>query len=123
MSGITFDEAVDRILDEDDRYAREAYVFVQLALDFWRRHHGEEETRHITGPQLCVGVRDLALAQYGPFAPEVLGHWGVGRGEDVGEIVYNLIRHGMMSRSEEDRREDFHGVMEYDESMATEHRW
>jgi len=119
----SFDEGVDGIRKEDPRYSREAYVFIQLALDFYREHHGDETTTHITGPELLRGVRELAMAQYGPMARQVLNHWGLQRGEDVGDVVYNLIRHGLMSSSDEDEIEDFHGIMVFDDSMNREFSW
>jgi len=119
-----FEEVLDEVLEEDPRYAREAYVFVQLALNHYReRHAPEEEPAHVTGPELLVGVRELALDQYGPLARTVLNNWGLQDGSDVGEIVYNLIRHHLMSKSDDDRREDFDGVMRFDESMDREYGW
>lgn len=118
----SFEAIVEEILGRDPRYAREAYLFVQLALDFYREKEGENAERtHITGPELLRGVRGLAFDQYGPLARTVLNHWGLMRGSDVGEVVYNLIDHELMSRSDSDRKEDFDGVMEFDESMEREY--
>ncbi|NNF06833.1 MAG: hypothetical protein HKN21_08730 [Candidatus Eisenbacteria bacterium] len=120
----TFDEVVESILNNDSRYSREAYVFVQLALDFYREKIGKDETlTHITGPELLSGVRGLAYEQYGPLARTVLNHWGLKRGEDVGEVVYNLIEYKLMSQSENDLKEDFHGVMFFDDSMDQDYKW
>lgn len=119
-----FDEILDEVLERDPRFAREAYVFVQMALDFYRRRHGLAGTRrHVTGQELLRGVRELALEQYGPLARTVLNHWGLTRGEDVGDIVYNLIEAGAMSKSDKDRKEDFAGVMSFDESLDREQDW
>ena len=46
-----------------------------------------------------------------------------GFGEDVGEIVYNLIGVGLMAKTDEDSREDFDGVMAFDETMDQETSW
>jgi uncharacterized repeat protein (TIGR04138 family) len=53
----------------------------------------------------------------------VLNAWGLQAGEDVGEIVYNLIRAGLMSKTDEDRKEDFSGVMKFDEGLDREAHW
>ena len=120
----SFEEILDGILDKDSRYAREAYVFVQLALNFHRERYGQEgESAHLTGPQLLRGVRELAVEQYGPLARTVLNTWGLLTGSDVGEIVYSLIRDGLLSKTDDDHREDFDGVMRFDDSMDRETGW
>ena len=37
--------------------------------------------------------------------------------QDFGEIVYNLIEIGEMTKSESDRREDFNDVYEFDDAF------
>jgi uncharacterized repeat protein (TIGR04138 family) len=103
---------------------REAYLFVQASLDYYQQRHASgRPAEHITGPDLLRGVRELALSEYGPMAHLVLNHWGLQCGEDVGEVVYNLIDVGLMTKTQEDRREDFAGVMVFDEAMARESTW
>lgn len=119
-----YDTELDRILDTDSRYSRQAYFFVQRALQFFREKYGDErEGGHIRGEQLLTGVRELALAEFGPMARSVLNTWGLHEGEDVGEIVYNLIRVGLMSKTEDDQLEDFAGVMKFDDGMDSEAVW
>jgi len=119
-----YEKTLDRVLEEDPRYTREAYLFIQAALDFYqRRHRGGRIREHLTGPDLLRGIRELAILEYGPMARSVLNHWGLERGEDVGEMVYNLIGVGLMAKTEEDRREDFDGVMAFDETMDQETSW
>ena len=119
-----YERTLDTVLVRDARYGRDAYFFVQAALDFYqRRHRSGRRTEHVTGSDLLHGVRELALAEYGPMAHLVLNHWGLKGGEDVGEVVYNLIDAGLMTKTEEDRREDFAGVMVFDEAMASESTW
>lgn len=120
----TFEEAMDSVLEKDSRYARSAYVFVQRSLDFYRqRYGGHGEAGHLHGRELLRGVRELALVEFGPMAKTVFESWGLRRGEDVGEIVYNLIEVGLMTKTEEDSREDFHGVMDFGESLDSEADW
>ena len=118
------EDLLDRVLASDSRYRREAYLFTQRALHYYRQEHGERgETAHITGSELLVGVRELALIEFGPMARLVLESWGVTRGEDVGEIVYNLIEAGLMSKTPEDSKEDFAGIMTFDETLDRESSW
>ena len=49
------------------------------------------------------------------MALTVLNEWGLERGEDVGNIVYNLIETGYFGKNEGDSIEDFAGGYEFDE--------
>lgn len=75
----------------------------------------DSDSRHITGQQLCIGLREYAIQRYGMLAPVVLRHWNVLRTEDFGRIVYRLIDVGLMSRTPDDSLTDFAGVYEFDE--------
>ncbi|RLS94054.1 MAG: hypothetical protein DWI11_05790 [Planctomycetota bacterium] len=108
-------------------YPLEAYEFLQQGLQHTvqRMHatqsvHANEPFRggHITGQQLCFGLRDLAISQYGFLAPAVLAHWRVQRTGDFGTMVYTLIEAGLMSRNEQDRLEDFGNVYDFDEAFS-----
>jgi uncharacterized repeat protein (TIGR04138 family) len=119
-----YEQALDRVLRKDQRYSREAYMFIQAALNYFQRRHRQGRIReHVSGPELLKGIREYAILEYGPLARSVLNHWGIERGEDVGEMVYNLIGVGLMAKTPEDRREDFDGVMAFDETMDQETSW
>ena len=51
------------------------------------------------GPELLGGVRDLALQEFGLMARTVFRMWGVNSTADFGEIVFNLIDAGLMSKT------------------------
>lgn len=106
---------VERIVREDPRYPEKAYHFVLSALH--RVISGLGEPRHISGAELSHGVRDLAIAEYGPLARTVLGHWNIVATEDIGEIVFNLLDRGILARTEEDSKADFAGVFDFDEAF------
>jgi uncharacterized repeat protein (TIGR04138 family) len=76
--------------------------------------------RHVTGQDLCHALRHLALDQYGYLAKLVLANWGIHKTGDFGEIVYNLIKIGKMSKSDNDRRADFDDVFEFDQAFVRE---
>ncbi len=82
---------------------------------------GEEDSRHVSPQQLCLGLRDLALKRYGLLAPTVLRRWGIRRTDDFGVIVYAMIDRKEMRCSDEDRIDDFAGVFDFDEAFAPEH--
>lgn len=98
---------------KDPRYKPEAYIFVHDALGHtWARL---DERRHVTGRELLEGIKDLALKRYGRMAKAVLNSWGVKTTDDFGAIVFNLVGAGLLSKTEEDRVEDFHDVYDFDE--------
>ena len=106
-------------------YPQEAFQFVRQGLTHTSAVvHGEGEAagegaeRHVSGGQLCLGLRDYAIKQYGLLARTVLAHWGITRTEDFGRIVFALIDAGIMRKSAEDCLEDFQGVFEFDEAFS-----
>ena len=98
---------------KDPRYKPEAYIFVHDALGHtWARL---DERRHVTGRELLEGIKDLALKRYGRMAKAVLNSWGVKTTDDFGAIVFSLVDAGLLSKTPEDRVEDFHDVYDFDE--------
>jgi uncharacterized repeat protein (TIGR04138 family) len=118
MQRMEFNEAVEAILEKDDRYDSDAYAFLRDALDFTLKSVDEEvrsENRHVDGEQLLAGFRDYALEEFGPMAITVLDEWGIRRSDDVGEMVFNWIEAGVFGKSEADNRDDFIGVFDFAE--------
>ena len=79
---------------------------------------GSDDSRHISGQDLCLGLRDLAIRRYGPLARTVLEHWNIHSTEDFGKVVFALINVGVLRKSDEDAIEDFRGVYEFDEAFS-----
>ena len=124
MKKQNFLEMVNLIVKEDDRYTREAYGFLKEALDFTmdkgRKRKGQvvsKTQRHVTGQELLEGVREYALDQFGPMAYTVLTSWGLERCEDFGEMVFNLIEYGVFSKNEDDSKEDFAAIYDFEEAF------
>ena len=120
MQKLDFGEKLDLIIQQDARYDREAYIFLRDALDFTvkLRKKAREGTDHVTGQQLLEGVRQFALKQFGPMVPTVFNYWGVRRGEDFGEMVYNFIQQGVFGKTDTDSKEDFAGVYDFHEAFV-----
>ena len=117
MEKLNFEEIVERIVAQDPRYKREAYDFLREALDFTQKEAArekDEKERHVTGQQLLEGVRGYALKEYGPMALTVLAEWGITRGEDIGELVFNLIDQRILKKTASDSREDFKGGYDFE---------
>jgi uncharacterized repeat protein (TIGR04138 family) len=75
------------------------------------------EVRHVTGQQLLEGARDYALAQYGPMALALLHEWGLRCGEDIGEIVFNMIEASLLAKTDQDSRQDFKDGYDFEEAF------
>ncbi|MFA7368825.1 MAG: Minf_1886 family protein [Kiritimatiellales bacterium] len=96
---------LEDILARDPRYTAEAYAFVRAGLDHTVRRL--EKPRHVSGQELLDGIREFALAEFGPMTKTVLNGWGIKRTEDVGEIVFNMVETGLLGKTEKDSRADF----------------
>lgn len=77
-----------------------------------------DERYHVSGQQLCLGLRDLAIERYGLLAKAVLNKWGLRRTDDFGVIVYSLIDRQELRSSERDSFDDFAGVFDFDEAFG-----
>ncbi|HEY1765364.1 MAG TPA: Minf_1886 family protein, partial [Opitutaceae bacterium] len=73
------------------------------------------KSRHVSGSELLDGLRVYALEQYGPLTKTVLNAWGVNKCLDFGDIVFNLIEYNAFSKTDDDRREDFADLYDFDE--------
>lgn len=80
--------------------------------------HGADESRHVSGQQLCLGLKDYAIRQYGLLARSVLLHWHIKGTDDFGKIVFAMIDAGLMRKTDEDSFEDFVGVYDFDEAFG-----
>jgi uncharacterized repeat protein (TIGR04138 family) len=111
---VAFWDVVDGIREADGRYRREAYGFLMAALGVTVQRLPEERRRdparrHLSGSELLLGLVGLARNEFGELAPTVFSEWGVRRGEDVGEMVFQLVASGQLSARPEDTLEDFRG--------------
>jgi len=113
------------LLAADARYHRDAYLFLRDALEHTQRTLKREpgtQVRHITGQELLEGLREYALKEYGPMALTVLAEWGVHRSEDFGEIVFKMVEHGILAKTETDSREDFRGGYDFEQTFRAPFR-
>jgi len=113
--GRSFAAGLEDVLREDPRYAREAYYFVMEALSFTCRDL--EREGHVSGRELLKGLRKYALGEYGPMARVTLAEWGIERCEDVGNIVFNLVGHNLLRKTDEDSIEDFASGYDFHEAF------
>ena len=116
-------------------YPVEAYQFVKEALAYAAdsrelnadsgsgqdvfNSNGDVIERHFTGQELCEAIRVYAINQFGYLAKVVLKAWNVDCTDCFGDLVYNMIDFGMLNKSEQDRREDFHEVYRFEDVFQT----
>lgn len=117
MQAANFEEVLEKILRADARYHQDAYFFLREALDFTQKNVSKarkDDLRHVTGQELLGGIRDYALAQFGPMAVTVLAEWGIHSGEDFGEMVFTLVENNLLAATATDTREDFKNGYDFD---------
>lgn len=115
---------ITQALKDAGPYPLEAYHFVRDGLGYTvNRFHAEAEAlspdeRHVSGQQLCLGLRDFAIEQYGMMAPVVLRQWKITRTDDFGRMVFAMITAGLMSKTSEDSVDDFKAVYDFEEAFG-----
>lgn len=108
-----FNTIVDNICEKDFRYKPDAYNFVMEALSFTQKKFKKD--KHVSGVELLKGVRDLMLDEYGPMSLTILRHWGINTTEDFGNIVFNLVKNKVLSKTADDRIEQFRDGYDFEE--------
>ncbi len=112
---IDISKAIEKTVEADNRYRMEAYSFVMEALAFTLRKL--EKPRHVNGRELLEGIREYALRQFGPMTRTVFEHWGVRCTEDFGELVFNMVAVGLMSKTAKDSKDDFKNGYDFKEAF------
>jgi uncharacterized repeat protein (TIGR04138 family) len=121
MSKVPFEQSVAKAVARDPRYAADAYTFLKEALDLTIRSQKKVRGRdpgHVSGAELCAGVRDHALQQFGPMVPTIFETWGLRTTRDIGEMVFNLINAGAFSKSDADKVEDFENIYDFHDAFV-----
>src|SRR5688572_19043479 len=112
------EKSLEQVVAEVGLYPMAAYEFVEQGLSYTvSRIHGKEKkpdsSRHVSGRDLCEGLRDYALNRWGLLAPTVLARWNVRRTIDFGRIVFAMVESHWMSKTDEDTIEDFRDVFDF----------
>jgi uncharacterized repeat protein (TIGR04138 family) len=115
------DGVMDRIRLRERRFEEGAYLFVLAALEFCQSRLSER--RHISGRELAVACRDLAIERYGVLARLVLEHWGIRSTADIGDVVFTLVDLELLMSQPTDTRDEFVGVFDFDQSFEREYPW
>lgn len=78
--------------------------------------------RHVSGEELCDGVRVLALRRWGRMAAAVLASWGIESTRDIGRLVFWLIEIGRLQKQPGDSIEEFEDVFDFREVFERGYR-
>ena len=100
----------------------DAFLFVQRGLDYTAKQeygqNGENtedavDSRHVSGEQLCIGLRDYAVDEYGLLARTVLKRWNILTSNDFGKIVFAMVDAGLLHKTSDDSIDDFDHVFDF----------
>ena len=108
-------------------YPPPAFEFIEEGLRFTvQKIHGAtvdpNVSRHVSGQQLCEGLRELSLTKWGLLARTVLSRWNITSTVDFGRMVFALIQEGQMQRTDEDTLNDFRNVYEFRKAFDSGYR-
>ncbi len=112
---------VYEIFERNQRFRPQAFFLVFMALARCRMVDGQPG--HVTGKDVLKAFADEARSQYGPMALPVLSHLGLERGRDVGELVFLMVREGLLTRTEEDSLKDFEDGYDFEEEFVSRYEW
>jgi len=121
MQEAPFGEVVGKICEKDQRYDPDAYAFVREALDYTAKmleRPAEGPERHVSGQELLEGIRMYAMQEFGAMTLSVFNAWGINKTEDFGEIVFNLVDAKKLGKTDEDTKDDFAGVYDFEEAFV-----
>jgi uncharacterized repeat protein (TIGR04138 family) len=115
------DGIMDRIRMREQRFDERAYLFVLGALEFCQQRLPER--RHISGRELALACRDLALDRFGVLARLVLESWGIHNSSDIGDVVFTLVELELLMSQPTDSRDEFAEVFDFDQAFERDYPW
>jgi uncharacterized repeat protein (TIGR04138 family) len=122
MEKLNFNRIVEAIVKEDPRYDTEAYTFVREGLDQTlknlKRSNPSGTSNHVTGQELLEGLKEHTIREFGPMGKTVLNEWGILECKDFGHIVFNLVNHGVLGKSDTDKLDDFKEIWSFDDAFV-----
>jgi uncharacterized repeat protein (TIGR04138 family) len=120
-------KSVQQVVQDVGLYPPEAYAFIQKGLAHTvQKLHGKQKdpkaSCHVTGQDLCEGLREFALAEWGRLARTVLRRWNITSTLDFGRIVFAMVDGGLMQKTEEDSVEDFRNVYDFRNAFESDYQ-
>jgi uncharacterized repeat protein (TIGR04138 family) len=100
----------------------QALRFTQQCLNRAVSPGREKEEAHISGTELLDGIRAFALDQFGLMTRTVFRCWGIRSTDDFGQIVFELVERGEMSKTDRDQLSDFFDVYDFADVFDRDYR-
>ncbi len=110
-----------KVLEKKPGYKLEAYSFVLSALNY--SVSKLDRPRHLTAKELLSGIKEYGLDQFGPMTRVVFEHWGIKSTKDFGNIVFDLIKVGLLGKTKKDKISDFGNVYDFKETFDKNYRY
>jgi uncharacterized repeat protein (TIGR04138 family) len=120
MQPLNFDDILNKIVESDPRYHRDAYAFLRESLEFTQKlisKANKNQVRHITGQELLHGIREYALITFGPMTATVFEEWGIRSCEDFGNMVFAMVENNLLRKQEQDSPGDFKNGYSFEEAF------
>jgi uncharacterized repeat protein (TIGR04138 family) len=120
MQPLNFDDVLNKLVESDPRYHRDAYAFLRDSLEFTQKvisKANKNQVRHITGRELLNGIREYALITFGPMTTTVFEEWGIRSCEDFGNMVFLMVENNLLRKQEKDSMDDFKNAYSFDEAF------
>jgi uncharacterized repeat protein (TIGR04138 family) len=120
-------KSLQQVAEDVGLYPPAAFDFVEEGLRYTvQKLHSQvqdpDASRHVSGQELCEGLRELALSKWGRLSRTVLRRWNITCTLDFGKIVFALIEAGQMQRTDEDTVDDFRSVYEFKDVFESSYR-
>lgn len=117
-----FQEAVEKIVTQNQRYRPDAYLFLREVMDVavkrQKKQRKELQPMHVSATELLEAFRLLALKEFGPMALTLLQYWGIKNSSDVGQIVFNLIEADVVGKTEDDTLAAFSNGFDFQQAFV-----
>ena len=122
---------------EYERVISETAAALSVPIDDFTRLWLEMGDRRITGAlpttdaalaQICqeLGAQREAPLMSRPQRAEPSDSssvWGIHETEDVGRVVFAMVEHGILTKQDEDRPEDFADLFDFEEAFELNYPW
>lgn len=104
-----------KVLNRKLLYSADAYSFVLDALDFTIKKIKTQ--RHLSAVELLEGIRQYSIKMFGPMTKTVFEEWKIKSCEDFGEIVFDLVICGLITKQDSDLKSDFKNGFNFQEAF------
>lgn len=108
-------DVIERIASQNRGYEKGAFYYIAKAIESSHEKikKKEKRKRHISGSELVEEIVNMAKEEYGYLAKTVFDEWGIKTTEDIGEIVFIMVKNGILSAQKSDSKDDFKNLFDF----------